>query len=288
MIPSMPLLKPSLIVLSLGVHCAALYLLFAVPKVEIEGGSGNSIEARLGNSFEDLAAEVTQSTEPEIVMATEPSATEVKEVQPAKPIPEVAAVPEATVPLVSPATIQPTLENAPEANTVEVVTPIESLAPREEQIDVLKPVDETPSERPKSRPQRTPQPLPKPTERSSNSTQSQTAGDAAGKPTASAARRSTGARQSSEAGNAAASNYPGKVMRKISRIRKPRANISGTTVVRFAIADSGALQSARIVQSSGSKRFDQAVLQVVRRAAPFPPPPRGGKRNFSVKFSGQN
>lgn len=58
--------------------------------------------------------------------------------------------------------------------------------------------------------------------------------------------------------------------RRPSGLRAPRA-----ARVAFAIGPSGALRYASISTSSGNAAFDNAVLAAVRRAAPFPPPPKG-------------
>jgi protein TonB len=50
----------------------------------------------------------------------------------------------------------------------------------------------------------------------------------------------------------------------------------GRAVVRFAIRRDGALGEARLAASSGHAALDQAALEAVRRAAPFPPPPIAG------------
>ncbi len=49
----------------------------------------------------------------------------------------------------------------------------------------------------------------------------------------------------------------------------------GRAVVRFSIRRDGALGEARLASSSGFSALDQAALETVRRAAPFPAPPVG-------------
>ncbi|MEM9967985.1 MAG: TonB family protein [Pseudomonadota bacterium] len=89
-----------------------------------------------------------------------------------------------------------------------------------------------------------------------------------------------------QAGNAAVSNYPGMVMRRIQR-RKPNTSLRGTATVSFRIAPSGALAALSLSKSSGSARFDQLALSTIRRAAPFPEPPPGAKRAFTIPIRGR-
>ncbi|MCE8006149.1 TonB family protein [Aestuariivita sp.] len=119
-----------------------------------------------------------------------------------------------------------------------------------------------------------------------NSTQNAHAGSATGSRQATAARQATASGQAQDSGNAAASNYPGQVMRKIARVPKPRVDARGTAIIRFSISGSGGLSGASVAQSSGSAALDQAALRVIRRAAPFPPPPTGARRSFSIRIEG--
>lgn len=89
---------------------------------------------------------------------------------------------------------------------------------------------------------------------------------------------------SGAAGNAAVSNYPGLVMNKIRRVRKERAGAKGKATVGFKVSASGAVASVRILRSSGSAKIDRIALRHVQRASPFPAPPKGARRSFSVVF----
>lgn len=87
----------------------------------------------------------------------------------------------------------------------------------------------------------------------------------------------------SAAGNAAVTNYPGKVRGKISRAvgrisRRDRAGAERDVTVTFTVTASGALGGLSIARSSGSASLDQAALAAVRRAAPFPAIPEGAGR----------
>jgi protein TonB len=73
-----------------------------------------------------------------------------------------------------------------------------------------------------------------------------------------------------------------------SRKFTPDGAPSGTAVVSFSVASSGRLLSRRIARSSGSPILDGAALQIVERAAPFPPFPKGvgsQRLNFVVPMS---
>ncbi|WP_052161471.1 TonB family protein [Hoeflea sp. BAL378] len=114
-----------------------------------------------------------------------------------------------------------------------------------------------------------------------------------GKQAATASRSSSGtaaAKRSAAAGNAAVSNYPGKIASKLRRsLRYPREarrqGIRGDVVVSFVVTGNGGVSSIRIARSSGSPVLDGAAADAVRRAAPFPPIPADAGRSswpFSV------
>jgi protein TonB len=92
------------------------------------------------------------------------------------------------------------------------------------------------------------------------------------------------ARQASAAGNAAVSNYPGKVVSKLRHVLRypPEARgrrLNGVAQVQFVVGSSGDVGSVRLARSSGSPILDEAALATVRRAAPFPPIPEGAGRS---------
>lgn len=101
------------------------------------------------------------------------------------------------------------------------------------------------------------------------------------------ATRQGGQGQSKESGNAAATNYPGEVMRALSRVGSPKVGKRGTALVAFRVARSGALEAASIAQTSGSAKLDQAALGIIHKAAPFPAPPKGAQRAFRIKIIGR-
>lgn len=104
---------------------------------------------------------------------------------------------------------------------------------------------------------------------------------------------SGGGGKSSAAGNAAVSNYPGKVAAKLRRaLRYPaeakRQKLRGVAQVSFVVSASGGVGSIRLAASSGSPVLDKAALEAVRRAAPFPAIPANAGRSswpFSVPLA---
>jgi TonB family protein len=50
-----------------------------------------------------------------------------------------------------------------------------------------------------------------------------------------------------------------------------RDSIQGTVNVRFRVRADGQLERVELVRSSGSRVLDEASLETIRRAAPFPP-----------------
>lgn len=120
-----------------------------------------------------------------------------------------------------------------------------------------------------------------------NGAQTNTRVGAADGTAARAAQKTTGTAGSTRAGNAAASNYPGKVMRKVQRVRRPRVGESGAATVSFRVASNGGLSALTVARSSGSRALDNAALQVIRRAAPFPVPPPGAQRSFRIQIKGR-
>ncbi|MCX5512218.1 hypothetical protein C3941_09105 [Kaistia algarum] len=92
--------------------------------------------------------------------------------------------------------------------------------------------------------------------------------------------------RSREAGRGAAlaSAYAGRVSAKLRRARRYPDGTSerGTAHVAFSIGAGGTVSGLRIVASSGDGALDGAALDAVRRAAPFPPPPKAG---FAIRVA---
>ena len=299
------------------VHGALAMALMRDGDVQIEGGAG-APEARLGSSFADMAAGTLKAEK--AVDTAQPVPVEAAQ-QPLRPDP---VQPEAGAPAKRPS-ISPASTVAALAPMPSPSRPLEALKPdipaaeqaqpeaiqAERTEEMLKSEDEvspavTRSLRPKRRSeefesahdrpkpktsakaQRKSEPKPKaqPANRG-NAQQNATAGVATGKAKAEAAASGSAGQQPQASGNAAASNYPGLVMRKISRVPRPRAGSRGTAVVGFSVTGGGGLASVHLTGSSGSAQLDRAALQMIRRAAPFPAPPAGAQRSFTISIKGR-
>ena len=67
-----------------------------------------------------------------------------------------------------------------------------------------------------------------------------------------------------------------------------RLGLEGRVVVAFTVEADGRLARVRVVESSGSELLDEAALEAVRQAAPFPPFPDGVERrqwDFTLPLS---
>jgi protein TonB len=80
-------------------------------------------------------------------------------------------------------------------------------------------------------------------------------------------------------------NYDGKIVAHLARHNPDsarRADAQGVATVSFSIDGGGRVTSVRLVSGSGKAAIDQEVVAMPRRASPFPPPPDGKGRNFTV------
>ena len=82
-------------------------------------------------------------------------------------------------------------------------------------------------------------------------------------------------------------NYNGRVAAHLARHKQyPAAarasGAQGVATVSFSIDGGGRVTSARLASASGNAAIDQEVVAMARRASPFPPPPDGRGRNFTV------
>lgn len=288
-------------------HVAALvWFLGAGPVVEIEGSAGAN-EVRLGNSFADVAhavatpdveldkaepAKPDDTAEPDIPdEAQKPPPKEAPQQRPDEALkPDlqklamvVSNVASTALPPVVAAVPPPAPSKAPPPEELKKVEPPQ----------VLKPVEEVKKPRPKPKPKPKPKKKKKKKKKAKKAVKkkvaaswAQRAGASDGKANSRATTRGQGGKKK-RAGNAAISNYPGKVMARIRRVPKPRVGYRGTTRVSFRVSPSGGLAGVSVSRGSGSARLDQAALRIIRRAAPFPRPPAGARRSFSISIRGQ-
>ena len=252
---------------AVGLHGAGF--MWPGQHIPVETAAGASaINAKLGAGFADLVAGIKTPVDgADITAPVAPPDT---------------AQPE------TPTTVQPVTAPAPELPPLQPTLPTPAVVTKPEMVE---PVAETmvSSPRPAERPTRVPKTASKPKRpKTGNSKKNATAGTATGSTTgqtANTGRVSSG--KVSKQGNAAADNYPGQVFRKISRARRQTVNVKGACIVSFTIASNGALSAARVSRSSGSAKLDQVALAQIKRAAPFPAPPTGARRTYSVEVKGR-
>ncbi|MEO0829770.1 MAG: TonB family protein, partial [Pseudomonadota bacterium] len=123
---------------------------------------------------------------------------------------------------------------------------------------------------------------------SGNSVRNTVVGVVGGKVTASPNKQGTRtAKRSKSSGNAAVSNYPGKVMRCISRASRARTNAKGTASIGFSISGKGRITRVFLARSSGNAQLDNAAVRAVRGVGRCPAPPPGARTSFSVKVRGR-
>jgi protein TonB len=82
-------------------------------------------------------------------------------------------------------------------------------------------------------------------------------------------------------------DYGNRVWALVFRHKPAHTLARGTTRVTFSLSEQGDLLGLAVSQSSGLATLDQAALNAVRAASPFPPPPAGitaEQRTFSVAF----
>ncbi|OAP43299.1 energy transducer TonB [Sinorhizobium glycinis] len=282
--------------LSLLTHAGGAKLLEPSKDEFLMAGGAATEVALLGNAFEETLqagdlSDVVEPTEdtPEEVQPSEVQPTEAvaDEIPPATPEsvseqPSDIAPAEADV--ILPADEMPVTEVA-QAPVTATVAPVETVVPEE------KPRPEKTEkkvEKPelKKEPAKKKKVVRKKAGERGEQANSQAKGQADGVENASATA-ATGARRSSiarEAGNAAVDNYKGKVQGKLTRaMRYPaeakRQGLRGVAQVSFTVTSDGGLAGVSLARSAGSPILDQAALDIVRRAAPFPAIPAEARRN---------
>lgn len=141
----------------------------------------------------------------------------------------------------------------------------------------------TPTPRPQAAPRQTAAPKPQQAGSGGNSN-----ADTA------AASASAGQAGAGSGGSADVARYPGQVQNKLRRaLRYPRdaRGDSGEALVYFVVDSGGQVVSLNVARSSGNPIIDQAALDTVRRAAPFPAIPGDAGRNswdFTIPLTFRN
>ncbi|WP_426226965.1 energy transducer TonB [Pararhizobium sp. DWP3-4] len=253
----------------------------------VAGGEAMEV-AVLGNAFEEtvLAGDPSEAIEPEEVEPeeVEPEPMEVAEIAPVQS--ELTAeTPTDIVPteadVILPAEeIVPATAEQPEITAT--VAPVETVIPEEK--PEIKPEPEKKPE-PKKEPEKE-KPKKKVVRKKAGDAGKQvetvSKGQADGVEGA-VATASTGkkGKVAQAFGNAAESNYKGKVRTRVQRyFRYPKsADSSGTVTVGFTISSGGGVSSLRILRGSGSPALDEAALNAVRKAEPFPKIPADANRS---------
>lgn len=318
------------IALSLAVHVAgAAVFIPRQEQMAIAGGSAAS-QLIIGTAFNDsvMAGETGEVIEP--VDATDdvqPIATPVAETSTVEPVETVEPVTQTDI-AHTPSEVLPPSEETPDLMTtasalqplmpvteepalvalppepvaseapaeIAAVSPVNEIKPAEPEIPqpANVPVPVARPEPPETRVAQVtpPRPAPKKTEEKRATAKPKARGDGGAQRTT-ASRSASGsatAKRNTAAGNAAVSNYPGKVASKLRRsLRYPREakreRIRGEVVVSFSVSANGGVSRVRIARSSGHSVLDNAAREAVRRAAPFPRIPAGAGRSswtFSV------
>lgn len=270
------------------------------PEVEIAGGGATEL-AIAGNAFEDqvAAGAVTEDVAPvsedaptEVAPERAPELTPteaVDEVMPETMVAELPEPPDVVEPEETAAEAEETAEEETPPATDDVIEPVEETASVAALVDI--PV---PTPRPHHVPQKV-EAEPQPQKRVQQAAR-QPASGSQGQDRQDAKRGSSSSNRdgqanegrrvarASQSGNAQVSNYPGKVVSRLRRaLRYPgaakRDRLRGETHVRFTVSQNGGVSGLSVVRSSGSSVLDQAALETVQRAAPFPAIPPGAGRS---------
>ena len=278
--------------------------------VLIEGSNAQQAAA-LGSNFADLvkAGDELAPVETEAVAVTHPPV----ETPATKPVETPRDVSEPVVPKTASASAPPPIKIEPaQSGSLVAAVPVEPPQPAAPELAAVQPPIEQPDpvepEKADTRiepvqpvetvvPVEKPKPVVEPEKKKAERKQKSSAGNSKSRSkvnnksgsqsgTKDAKSQSSGKNKSEsksrETGNAASSNYPGKVYAKVARTRQRNAGGSGVAHVRFIVGASGQATGVSIARSSGNSRIDRAALALVKRAAPFPKPPPGARTRFVI------
>jgi protein TonB len=231
--------------------------------------------------IEPLASEVVERTT-ETLAEAEPERVEAvaaKTLEPAEPVEQVEILTMAMLSAEPAESVAP-MEAEPVAPAETAVIAAESvtdakIAPTPHTLSFKRPSAPTPREPAEPRRETAQQqPAPtakKPPSQAGNGGQNQA--DAAAAPQSAGQGGSNGGD-----GTADTASWERQVSRRLAgALRYPRAanGERGEVVVRFTVAAQGSASGLQVVRSSGNAVLDQAALETVSRAAPFPPIPSG-------------
>lgn len=95
---------------------------------------------------------------------------------------------------------------------------------------------------------------------------------------------------SAEMQAAASEAYRARLARHLARFKRFPAGLPGTAsggrvIIRFSLGEDGALKERAILQSAGFAIIDAEAMAMLARAAPFPAPPSGASRSFTLPIS---
>lgn len=299
--------------MSLGVHAAGLSLVAPPEPPGVTAGA--SALAMVGNSFEDAAAGTvtgaraaetrlvaTDSTPARITpvvpapIAPTTSTSAVARIGPIPPEGDGAARPVAQRPVTSATAARPTLPVAAEttepsttitARDIPVVRTPTAETPRPEPRAPRAMAPPPPQTEPRPGPQPAPPPQSAPDTAPDNAPDNARAGQASGAVEGTAPEIRQGTTGEAAGDQRAIARYPQLVNRHLGRLRRPDARFDGAAVVAFTIAPGGGLASVSVTRPSGNAEFDRLAVAHIQRAAPFPPPPTGAQRSFSVTVRGR-
>jgi colicin import membrane protein len=87
-----------------------------------------------------------------------------------------------------------------------------------------------------------------------------------------------------------AMSYPrivGSLLERVKRYPEAarRRGAKGAAIIKFALDDLGRTVSIALLRSSGDSGLDAESIDLVKRAAPFPAPPPGAKRSFTIEVA---
>jgi protein TonB len=289
-------------------HAAIITMLlftFVATPEEAQEEAGDTVSViMIGNSDTDQMAtgEETPQLESEQVAAVQPQPVQPTEVTPEQaqpPQPNVVQPQEAETPQMQ--TVEPVqsveqaqpMEVAPEQPQIlatqtpaetTIVQPTEPVQPVETRVAEAQPIEPpaavvTPVEKPKpvERPKEVKKPAAKVAKTKSGSRgqndQDSKRGSVDGAENAQSDNNSQLNARRTGSGDAAIANYTGKVQARIKRyVQRVSSKYEKglTLVVRLTIGSDGELRSLSVARSSGDSGLDQAVIEQVRKAAPFP------------------